>query len=132
MKRFILLLPFIALAMSSRAQETIADDIPSVCDTVYQTADEMPQFNGSLSGYFMKNFKVPANQCYIPTIYVSFVVDSKGNVRDARMLKEMKDCPGCEEQVLKLLNSMPTWKPGLHKGFPVCVEQKIPIKICLR
>ena len=127
---FLFLLSF---PLISHSQEVIADSPPSICDTVYTVVDKQPEFNGDVFSYLVKNFNIPARfDSYFPAIHAEFVIDKNGNVRDARIVKEIKECPECEKEALRVINSMPAWKPGMLNGFPVCVKYKIPIKICTK
>lgn len=47
------------------------------------------------------------------TVYVSFVVDSKGNVTDVKVLREIGG--GCDEEALRVVKMMPQWHPGKQK-----------------
>jgi len=60
------------------------------------------------------------------TIRVSFVVDEKGNVTRAHIIGN-KLGNGLDEQALKVVSNMPTWKPGKVNGRNVKTRLELPI-----
>ena len=58
-------------------------------------------------------------------VLVVFTVDSKGKVRDAKVLK--KKYPVWEAEAIRVVSSMPDWKPGMQRGIPVDVMVTLPI-----
>jgi protein TonB len=59
------------------------------------------------------------------TVYVSFVVDSKGNVTDVKVLRGIGG--GCDEEAIRVVRSMPQWHPGKQNGKQVRVLFNMPI-----
>jgi protein TonB len=39
---------------------------------------------------------------------------------------------GCDEEALRVIKSMPAWKPGKQNGKTVPVQYNLPIKFTLR
>ena len=39
---------------------------------------------------------------------------------------------GCDEEVIRLINMMPVWKPGMKDGKQVRVKLNIPVEFKLR
>lgn len=62
-------------------------------------------------------------------LLVSFVVDNTGEIWDVKL--DSKVIPCFEEEIKKAINSMPPWTPASLDGFPVCMEDTIPIRIRL-
>ncbi|HET6227983.1 MAG TPA: energy transducer TonB [Bacteroidia bacterium] len=104
----------------------------------YKFADVMPEFIGgidSLRSYITKNLKFPAReleQNITATVYVRFVVDKTGKVINLQILRAAAGTNNFDEEVIKLMNNMPLWKPGSHKGENVDVEFNLPIKFKLK
>ncbi|MEI6747602.1 MAG: energy transducer TonB, partial [Bacteroidota bacterium] len=63
------------------------------------------------------------------TVYVSFVVDSKGKVTDVRVLRGIGG--GCDEEALRVVRMMPSWRPGKQNGQSVRVQFNMPIRFTL-
>jgi protein TonB len=102
---------------------------------VFTTIDQPPLFPGgedALKKFLDSNIKYPtdARQKGIEGIvYVSFVVSNEGKVFDARVLKGSDK--SLNEEALRVVNSMPTWKPGIKNGVPISVRYDIPVRFSL-
>jgi protein TonB len=59
------------------------------------------------------------------TVYVQFVVDSKGNITDAKIMRGIGG--GCDEEALRVIRMMPQWHPGKQNGKPVRVQYTMPV-----
>lgn len=63
-------------------------------------------------------------------VYVSFVVDETGEVRNPSILMDIGD--DCGDAALNVISAMPRWEPGFHMGQKVKVRLNIPIQFSLR
>lgn len=97
--------------------------------------EEMPEFPGGEAAMFKfisKKIKYPkkARKNNIQgRVTVQFVIDEEGNVTEAKVLKGIGY--GCDEEALRVVNSMPKWTPGTQKGDEVRVRFVIPIRFVL-
>ena len=98
---------------------------------VFTIVEEMPSFPG---GEAERNKFLATNIVYPQqatengiqgTVYVSFVVDSKGNVTDVKVLRGIGG--GCDEEALRVVKMMPQWHPGKQNGKQVRVLFNMPI-----
>lgn len=93
--------------------------------------EEMPSFVGgkeALDKFLVDNLVYPlqASENGIQgTVYVSFVVNSKGNVTDAKILRGIGS--GCDEEALRVVKMMPPWHAGKQNGKQVRVLFNMPI-----
>ena len=62
-------------------------------------------------------------------VYCGFVVNTDGSLSDFNVLKGIGY--GCDEEAIRLLRLMPTWKPGKRIGKPVRVKYNLPISFLL-
>ena len=99
-------------------------------------ADEMPVYNTDPNGilrYVSSNINYPELAKSIGvegTVYVSFVVSELGKVEGAKVMRGIGY--GCDEEVLKVVNRMPTWlKAGKNGGRSVKVRFNIPVRFKL-
>lgn len=98
-------------------------------------AQNMPQFIGgekALLSFLYSNINYPtiAKENRIEgTVYLYFVIDEKGNVVQSKIVRDIGG--GCGKEALRVINSMPKWKPGTNQGKPVKVAFNIPIKFKL-
>jgi len=103
---------------------------------VYVIVEEMPEFPGgdaALLQYIQSNIRYPtyAREAGIQgTVFVSFVVDENGNVRDVQVLKGIGG--GCDEEAVRVIKSLPKFKPGKQRGKPVRVKMQVPIRFVLK
>lgn len=59
------------------------------------------------------------------TVYVQFVVEKDGSISDVKVLRGIGG--GCDEEAVRVVKSMPKWKPGKQRGQPVRVYYTLPI-----
>jgi protein TonB len=98
---------------------------------VFTIVEEMPSYPGGeaeRNKFLAENIVYPqqATENGIQgTVYVSFVVDSKGNVTDVKILRGIGG--GCDEEALRVVKMMPKWHPGKQNGKQVRVLFNMPI-----
>lgn len=103
---------------------------------IFTIVEQMPEFPGGeekLMEYLQKNVKYPAmaRESHITgTVFVTFVVQGNGDITDVRKLKGIGG--GCDEEALRVIKNMPSWKPGKQNGKSVPVQYNLPIKFTLR
>lgn len=100
---------------------------------VFTVVENMPEFIGGVNilyEYIQRNIRYPANNRNREingTIYVSFVVDEKGKTRYVEIKKGLD--PILDVAAIEVIENMPLWIPGFHRGIPVSVAYILPIKI---
>jgi TonB family protein len=62
-------------------------------------------------------------------VYVSFTISDKGKVMDAKIAKGVD--PLLDKEALRVIKSMPDWKPGMQRGVFVNVQFTVPINFSL-
>ena len=62
-------------------------------------------------------------------MYASFIINSSGKVEMVKILRGLGY--GLDEEVIRVLNSMPPWKPGYFRGKPVSTIMNIPVSFNL-
>ncbi len=100
--------------------------------SVFEVAEEMPEFPGggmsAFMDYIKTNMRYPASAKENGTqgrVTVQFVVDEDGSIKDSKVLRSVdKDM---DAEALRLINTMPKWKPGRQKGQPVAVKFTVPV-----
>jgi len=60
------------------------------------------------------------------TVVINFVVTKSGEVKEAKIVKDIG--AGCGQEALRLVNSMPNWIPGQQRGQPVDAYFNLPVK----
>lgn len=105
-------------------------------EQIFTIVEDMPSFPGgdaALMKYLGKNIKYPsiAKDAGIQgTVYVTFVVDEKGDVKDVKVLRSIGG--GCDEEAIRVVENMPSWSPGKQRGKPVKVQYNLPIRFTLK
>jgi protein TonB len=104
---------------------------------IFTIVEEMPQFPGggeaALIKYLQNNIKYPAmarENGIEGIVYVTFVVDKDGKVKDAKLLRGKG--AGLDEEALRVVRSMPDWKPGKQNGRNVAVQYNLPVNFKLQ
>jgi protein TonB len=64
------------------------------------------------------------------TVYFQFIIDSKGNITDVKILRGIGG--GCDEEALRVIKMMPQWKPGRQNGRTVRVLYNMPVSFRLQ
>ncbi len=105
-------------------------------DEVFLIVEQSPEFPGGLQALYKfvaDNIRYPAQASRLGIqglVYVTFIVDQEGQVQNASILKGIG--AGCDEEAIRIVQSMPPWKPGKQRGRPVKVKYTLPIKFTLR
>lgn len=98
--------------------------------------EEMPRFPGGDSemlAYLGKAIRYPEKAVrngISGTVYLQFVVNENGQIDQLRTLNSIGG--GCDEEALRVVRSMPAWRPGKQNGKAVAVEYMLPIRFSLR
>ena len=101
----------------------------------YLQVEVMPTFPGGeqeLLKYLAENVKYPrlAREAKIQgLVIVRFVVDADGFVGNIELLRGIG--AGCDEEALRVVNSMPKWEPGYQNNRAVPVIYNMPIRFAL-
>jgi protein TonB len=63
-------------------------------------------------------------------VYVNFVVDKDGSITAAKIARGVDS--SLDKEALRVVNSLPKWKPGMQRGKPVKVSYTVPISFVLQ
>ena len=62
-------------------------------------------------------------------VYVNFIVEPDGSVSDIKVLRGIGG--GCDEEAVRVVESMPKFKPGIQNGEAVKVSYTVPVNFRL-
>jgi protein TonB len=102
----------------------------------YAIIEEMPQFPGGENAmmlWIFNNVKYPGEAAKNKTqgqVNVTFTVSSTGVVQSVKVTKPVD--PLLDAEAVRVIESMPVWKPGTQHGQPVAVEFTVPIDFKLK
>jgi protein TonB len=98
--------------------------------------EEQPMFPGgnekSLMKWIAENTKYPpdAEKAGIQgKVFIEFIIDREGYVTNVQITRGVH--PWLDAEALRVIKSMPRWKPGKQAGKPVRVSCQIPINFKL-
>ncbi|WP_347840964.1 energy transducer TonB [uncultured Draconibacterium sp.] len=112
------------------------DEQEEVTDEIFIIVEETPEFPGgtrALYQYISSHVRYPviAQENGIQgKVYVKFVVDEVGNVSNAEVLRPVED--SLDKEALRVINSLPRFKPGKQRGKPVKVYYNAQITFQLQ
>lgn len=104
-------------------------------ETIFYIVESPPCFPGgpaALYQYLSENISYPlmAKEADIQgTVYLSFIVGKTGEITDVKVLRGIGG--GCDEEAIRVVQSMPRWEPGKQRGVPVIVRFNLPVKFIL-
>lgn len=100
------------------------DDLPTWSPSV------MPEFEGGINAlkeFMLRNLRQPDD--LEPgeriTILVKFIVDKSGNINNVEVVESGRN--DLDAEVVRVVNKMPAWKPGLQNGQAISAYFKMPI-----
>jgi hypothetical protein len=105
---------------------------------VFSTVEQMPEFPGGsmeMMKYVQNNIQYPqdakeaglSGKCFL-----KFVITNYGDITDIEVLKGVPGCGECDREAIRVVKSMPKWKPGRQNGKPVSVFFNLPVNFQLR
>ena len=116
------------------APEVVEDEV--VEQEIFKIVEEMPSYPGGeakLMEFVAKNIKYPqiARETGIQgRVFVNFVVEPDGSVSNVSVLRGIGG--GCDEEAMRVVKSMPKWKPGKQRGKAVRVQYMLPVNFRLQ
>lgn len=105
-------------------------------DNVVDKAEVMPEFPGGMQAlmtYIGSNVKYPmeaVTKKIEGKVIVEFIVKKDGSVSGARVISKTDDL--LNKEALRVVNTMPKWKPGKNKGKVVDVRYVLPVAFKLQ
>ena len=129
--------PVKELGSIENSNETLIGDPSTAEDSleVFNVVEQMPSFMGNddaLYAFVSKNIIYPlkAKENNIEgRVVVRFIIEKDGNLSNIEILRKLGF--GCDEEVIRLIKSMPKWFPGKQNGKPVRVHFTMPISFKL-
>lgn len=102
----------------------------------YNFVEQMPQFGGgdkALMEYLQKNIRYPkiaAEQGIQGTVHLRFVVNPDGSVSDVKVVRPLN--PNLDKEAVRVVSTMPKWRPGEQNGIKVPVYYNLPVRFRLQ
>ena len=101
---------------------------PKIPEEVY------PKFPGGpekMFEFINENLRWPDTEAdVIVRVVVAFTVEKDGSLSDIKVVKSLD--PLFDKEAVRLVKSMPKWKPGMDNGEPIRVRSSVPVTFRLR
>ena len=116
-------------------EDEVIEIIEEDDDEFFMVVENMPIFPGGdlgLMKYIQKNVKYPpiAKEYNITgKVYVSFIVDKSGSVTNVKIVRGVDK--NLDAEAVRVVKSLPKYKPGKQRGKSVRVMFTIPINFTL-
>jgi len=105
-------------------------------NTIFTVVEDMPSFPGgdsAMLNFLASKIRYPDSakiNMISGAVYISFIINELGAVTEATVLRGIGG--GCDEEALRVVNSMPSWTPGVQRGRRVKVQFTLPIRFMLK
>ena len=119
--------------MTANAQKTVVSQSKQ---NVYDVVEQMPEFPGgmeALINFLSTNIKYPNDaikQNVGGRVMVMFVVETDGSISNVRVAKRV--FPSLDAEAIRVVKTMPKWKPGKEKGRLVRVNYTLPVVFSIK
>ena len=116
-------------------EDVIIEIIEEEEEEAFMIVEQMPEFPGGELGlvkFIQNNVKYPAlakEYNITGRVYVSFVVDKSGQVTKVKLVRGVDK--NLDAEALRVVKSLPKYKPGKQRGKAVRVMYTIPITFSL-
>ena len=100
-------------------------------DVIVDVAEIMPEFPGgtaALMKYLGKNIKYPTISQEMGSagrVIVQFVVDKDGSISNPEVVRGVDAY--LDKEAIRVISSMPKWRPGVQNGKKVRVKYTVPV-----
>ncbi len=114
--------------------EVVVEEKPATKDA-FVVVEEMPEFKGgsyAMASWIVSNLKYPAEAVKAKItgkVYVNFIVSSTGKVKNVVISKSVS--PLLNAEAIRVISSMPDWKPGMQAGKNIPVQMQVPVEFKL-
>ena len=114
----------------------VEEEEEPVEEEIFEVVEEMPSFPGgqaALMQYLGKNIKYPTIAQENGTqgrVVCQFVVNRDGSIVDVKVIRGVD--PYLDKEAVRVISSMPKWKPGKQRGKPVRVKYTVPVMFRLQ
>ena len=108
---------------------------PEANKDAFVVVETLPEFKGgkeAMAAWIISNLKYPAEAVknkITGKVLVNFLVTSSGKVKNVTVSKSVS--PLLNAEAIRVISSMPDWKPGTQAGKSVNVQMQVPVEFKL-
>jgi TonB family protein len=121
---------------STKSEVTVTGYADNKADKSFVVIEQMPMFPGgenAMVTWITTNLKYPGKAVKDKiegNVPVNFLVTRTGKIKDVKVLKSVN--PLLDEEAVRIISSMPDWKPGSQAGKLVDVQMQVPVEFKLK
>ncbi len=118
------------------AQEGPSDEEEAEGNQIFTVVEQQPEFPGgeaALMQYIKKNLKYPAfaaENGIQGRVTLSFTVEKDGSIANIEVMRSPAE--ELSKEAIRVVQSMPKWKPGKQRGKAVRVKYVLPVTFRLQ
>jgi len=128
----LLIIALLAIVTACTQRNSEFDELEVLAnEPIYSEVDQLPVFDGGMTTlykYISSNIIYP-EQARIEgiegKIFVEFVISKDGSIKNTRILRGINS--ECDNEALRVVSQMPSWKPGIYKDQAVNIKMVLPI-----
>ena len=104
-------------------------------DRTFDVVEQMPEFPGGMKeclNFLARNVKYPTKAQEAGKqgrVIVQFIVQKDGSLSDLHVLRPVD--PWLDAEAIRVIGTMPKWKPGMQHGQAVAVKFTLPVTFML-
>lgn len=104
-------------------------------DRTFDVVEQMPEFPGGMKeclNFLARNVKYPTKAQEAGKqgrVIVQFIVQKDGSLSDLHVLRPVD--PWLDAEAIRVIGTMPKWKPGMQHGQAVAVKYTLPVTFML-
>lgn len=126
-----IILPFNFNLNEIEFQKSIDEYVTYGDNKIHENVEEMAEFPGGMGqmmSFVGSTLKYPINakQKISGIVVAEFIIERDGSVTNIKIFKGIGK--EYDDEVIKVIEQMPKWKPGIINGNPVRVKMKMPVK----
>ena len=106
---------------------TVDEEIP-VEDEIFEIVEKNPEF--SYNGMSLKYPTIAQETGTQGRVIVQFVVNKDGSIVDVKVVRGVD--PYLDKEAIRVISTMPKWKPGEQRGKPVRCKFTVPVMFKLQ
>ena len=102
-----------------------------IVGTMIGTEAEFPGGQAALANYLKENLTYPADALANSIggrVYLQFQIQEDGSISKVKVKRGIPDCRECDDEAVRVIKSMPKWKPAENNGKPVSSTYNLPIR----
>jgi protein TonB len=123
----------------SRQMDGSSEEVPvpvQTDDEIFTFVEVMPEFPGgrdAMNTFIGKNLRYPADALEAKlqgTVFITFIVNKDGSISQIIVLRGVS--PSLDKEAIRVVKSMPKWRPGSMNGKTVRTQFNLPVKFSLK